>query len=101
MTVTETDWVPKRSEELLSSALDDGTVIVSPSDGKMSVVNEVGAFIWSLVDGQNSVSFIVEQVTGNFEVTVEQAEQDVSAFLLALEERKLVTRSVRASDPES
>jgi len=89
-------WIPVRSGELLSSELEDGTVIVSPSDGKMSVVNEVGAFVWELIDGHHSVDLIVRQVTENFDVTTEQAQVDVMAFLRDLEERNLVSRNTEA-----
>jgi hypothetical protein len=90
------NWIPERSGELLSSAMVDGTVIVSPQDGRMSVVNEVGAFVWELIDGQNSVETIVNRVTDNFEVPIVQAEADVLTFLQALAERELVTMRANA-----
>ena len=84
------DWIPERSEGLLSTDTEDGTVIVSPADGRLQVVNEVGSFIWELLDGTNTVSAIIEQLTGNFEVTTEQATADVFAFLRALAERDML-----------
>ena len=87
-----TDWIPERSRELLSSATDDGTVIVAPEDGRLSVVNEVGAFVWELINGRNSVDCIVQQVVENFDVSAAQAQSDVLAFIQALAERQLVTR---------
>lgn len=85
-------WIPDRSGQLLSNAMDDGTVIVSPTDGRLSVLNEVGAFIWELINGQNSVDFIVSQVVDHFDVSSETARADVVSFLQALAERDLVTR---------
>jgi hypothetical protein len=72
--------------------MDDGTVIVSPTDGRLSVLNEVGAFIWDLIDGQNSVDFIVSQVVDHFDVSSETARADVDSFLQTLAERDLVAR---------
>jgi methyltransferase-like protein len=90
------DWIPERSGELLSSATDDGTVIVSPEDGRLNVVNEVGAFIWNLIDGQNSIEAIIQQVVDNFDVSASQAQADVHAFVQALSERRLVIRKGRS-----
>lgn len=86
------NWIPDRSGQLLSNAMDDGTVIVSPTDGRLSVLNEVGAFIWDLIDGQNSVDFIVSQVVDHFDVSSETARADVDSFLQTLAERDLVAR---------
>lgn len=86
------DWIPVRCGDLLSSVTDDGTVIVSPRDGQLSVVNEVGAFVWELINGQNSVDSIVQQLVDNYDVSADQARADVLAFLQALAERQLVTR---------
>lgn len=86
------DWIPVRCGDLLSSVTGDGTVIVSPRDGQLSVVNEVGAFVWELINGQNSVDSIVQQLVDNYDVSADQARADVLAFLQALAERQLVTR---------
>lgn len=86
------NWIPDRSGQLLSNAMDDGTVIVSPTDGRLSVLNEVGAFIWELINGQNSVDYIVSRVVDHFDVSSETARADVVSFLQALAERDLVTR---------
>lgn len=91
-----TDWIPQRSGDLLSTSTDDGTVIVSPNDGQLSVVNEVGAFIWELIDGHNSVDFIVAEVVDHFDVSLDQARSDVLSFIQALAERQLVTMKERS-----
>ena len=90
------DWIPSRSGQLLSNEMEDGTVIVSRQDGRLSVVNEVGAFIWELIDGQNSVEFIVSQVVDHFDVSTDVARADVVTFLQALSDRDLVTKSVQS-----
>lgn len=86
------DWIPERANELISSEMQDGTVIVSPADGHLSVVNPVGAFVWDLIDGQRSTDFIVDQVVQNFEVSPAVARADVLSFLDQLAERGLVTK---------
>ena len=86
------DWIPERTPDLLSTMTEDGTVIVSPDDGRLSVLNEVGAFIWEMIDGQRSIEAIVQGVVDTFDVSSAQARQDVQTFMAALTERQLVTR---------
>jgi hypothetical protein len=81
---------PERNDQLISKKMEDGTVIVSPIDGELRVLNEVGAFIWDRIDGRNGVDTIIQQVTDHFDVSYDQADADVMAFIQALEERDLI-----------
>ena len=56
-------------------------------------LNEVGAFIWNLIDGRTSLSRIVEAVQGEFEVPLEEAEKDTQEFIAALEQAGMIERS--------
>jgi coenzyme PQQ biosynthesis protein PqqD len=82
--------IPERSDQLLSRVMEDGTVIVSPEDGQLTVVNEVGSFVWDLIDGQRTVATIIQLVVNHFQATQDQASYDVLAFLETLEQRKLL-----------
>lgn len=86
--------IPQRTEGLLSSDMEDGTVIVSPTDGRLNVVNEVGGFVWERIDGENTVAAIIELVTEHFSVEPEQATDDVLTFLDSLAERDLLNWKV-------
>jgi len=83
--------IPIKSSQLISRTLDDGTVIVSPSDGQISVVNDVGSSVWCLIDGQRSVAAIAKQITILFNVTLDRAQEDTFIFLASLEERELIS----------
>ena len=54
-------------------------------------LNDVGTFIWGLLDGSHSGREIVEEVVGEFEVSPQQAEAD----LLKLMEQLLEAEAVR------
>jgi hypothetical protein len=47
----------------------------------MFTLNETGAFIWELIDGQNSVENIIEIVMRYYEVDFNAASKDVTAFM--------------------
>ena len=47
-------------------------------------LNEVGARIWQLIDGQKSRGQIIDAIVDEFKVTYQTAEKDVSEFLSKL-----------------
>jgi hypothetical protein len=53
-------------------------------------LNELGTIIWRLIDGQTSISQIVEAVCKEYEVTPDEARKDISAFLTDLESGGLI-----------
>jgi len=62
-------------------------------------LNEVGSFIWDLVDSRRTPQAIAEAVAAEYDVTLEQAAADVDELLTALESKGLVRRSAeRGSD---
>jgi hypothetical protein len=73
-----------------------GETIVVPIRGQVGDLeaiynlNEVGAVIWGMVDGQTPVSRIIDAVCREFEVTPKNAELDTLEFLKSLEEAGLV-----------
>lgn len=48
------------------------------------LLDEVGAAIWELADGQRSTSDIVDALVEEFEVTRERADSDLQVFLTRL-----------------
>jgi hypothetical protein len=56
-------------------------------------VNEVGAFIWDQFDGPKSVTQVIDAVRGEFEIALEPAEQEISAFIAALKAAGMIEPS--------
>lgn len=65
-------------------------VLVLPSQGKVEVLNEVGARIWELVDGNRQVSQIVEIICAEYQVELSQAEADTLEFLTELVKKQAI-----------
>lgn len=92
--MTYAEEVPNRLAGLIWREVDDGTVIVSPTAGKIRVLNQIGSTIWELVDGNRSVTAIEIELVETFaDVPRERIAQDLQAFLTDLTERGLVTWS--------
>lgn len=86
-----TDSKPCRPTGLIWHETEDGTVIVSPTAGKVRVLNNVGTAVWELMDGQHSVPEIKEALLVRFQqVPPERITQDLSSFLHELSQRSLV-----------
>ena len=56
-------------------------------------LNDVGSFIWHLIDGRRTAQAIADAVSSEYDVTVERAAEDVDELLTALEAHGLVALS--------
>ena len=89
MTTSFDDAAQPRSLPGLGEQLIDGeAVIVNAQGGEILVLNECGALIWQLLDGEHAISAIVEKVQEAFEVEQATAAADVREFLSTLAERR-------------
>ena len=66
-------------------------VVVLPARGKIDILNEVGARIWSMVDGRRSVREIAAAIADEYQVSMAQAEADALTFLEDLASRGAIT----------
>jgi hypothetical protein len=82
--------IPIRNPELVWRPVDDGLVIVRPSDGQIRVLNGVGALVWQSMDGRRTVGDIADLVCDEYEVSLEQAQDDIRLFLEPLTEDGMV-----------
>lgn len=80
----------KISPELIWRFLDDNAVVVSPTGGKVRVLNGVGTDIWQMLAKNSSFAAMVEFLVAKYEVTPEQARIDLQQFLQDLAERGLL-----------
>ena len=62
---------------------------VGDLDG-LFTLNEVGAMIWRLIDGQKTGRQLAEAVKNEYHVEAEEAEDDVVDFLRSLEKAGLI-----------
>jgi hypothetical protein len=81
---------PRRNPEVAFREYDGEAVVVLPSGAEISVLNPAGGLIFRLLDGTRTVAELVDTVCGEFEVSREQAEEDVRAFLEELQDHRLL-----------
>ena len=78
------------AEELVSADLSGEVAILHLDSGIYYGLNEVGTFIWDLIQKPKSVDQINEAVLEEFDVTVEQCQADVSKLLVELAKENLI-----------
>ena len=76
--------------DLVSSSLDEETVMMSVNSGKYYGLDEIGSRIWELIKQPRSVSDLCDILLEEFEVDRKQCEKDVLDFLNELAEKKLL-----------
>ncbi|HWQ84157.1 MAG TPA: PqqD family protein [Anaerolineales bacterium] len=65
-------------------------VLVLPHAGQIKVLNGVGTFIWTALDGQQSIAEIANQMYVEYQVDIEQAQVDALEFLNDLDGRGIL-----------
>jgi hypothetical protein len=83
--------IPRRTPSVASRALDGEAVLVHPGQNKVAVLNEVGARLWELADGQHSIGDMAQVIADEYEVSLIKAEADTLAFCNDLAGRGLLT----------
>jgi len=78
------------NQECPVRAIGDGLVIVNPEENETHSIEDIGAFIWNRIDGRNDLDTILDEILGEYEVTVSTATQDLQVFISQLMEAGLV-----------
>ncbi|MEE9501668.1 MAG: PqqD family protein [Candidatus Aminicenantaceae bacterium] len=87
-----------KKNDFVTRNIKDETIIV-PVKGDVSdldsiyTLNEVGSFVWNLLDGQTSVGEIVDAVCSEYDITPEEAQKDVKELIGSLEKAGLIHSS--------
>jgi hypothetical protein len=79
----------KRNPDVIATDLDDELVLLDPKTQRMFTLNATGRVVWNAL-GTHDLGQIAAQLEAQFEVSREQAHQDVSALLEQLRASGLV-----------
>ena len=79
-----------RAASTESETASDETLVLDRDSGRSFNLGAVGGFIWSCFDGERDLAAIAAAVSERFEVTVEEAGEDLLDFAAMLSERGLV-----------
>lgn len=80
---------PKRAESAFRRYGDQGWVVHLKNPAN-TLLNDAGARVFELLDGRHKVQEIAETLSKEFDVSLEQAEQDVLEFLEKLQANQML-----------
>ena len=75
---------PVPAPQAIGRVMEDEAVVVLADQGRVKVLNEVGARIWALADGSRTVHEIISTLSGEYAADRQAIEQDALAFLETL-----------------
>ena len=90
------DHIPKTNSQVTSrlvgvkESVEQEAVLVLAEKGQVKVLNAVGAYIWSLIDGKRKISELVDLVHREYEVDWSVASRDSINFLDELETKGFI-----------
>jgi hypothetical protein len=82
--------VPVKAEPLPYQEVEGEIFAITPDDGVLHNFNEVGSFIWTLIDGENSLEKIEGGVLAEYEVVQDDLRRDMADFFAALVQKGLI-----------
>jgi len=79
----------RRDDTLPCQEIQGEAVIVCPARRELHQLDPTATFLWNRLDRPRTAAELAEALCEEFEVTPEQAERDVRAFLADLERKGL------------
>lgn len=73
--------------DVVGQRLEDEAILVTAATGTVKVVNQVGARVWELADGGQTVAQIAAQIYQEYNVPLQQAQLDVQTFVTQMIEK--------------
>ena len=78
------DAIVRRSDALLSTSLGDDVVMMDVEQGAYYGLEAVAARIWALTEQPLSVGLLCDRLVTEYQISPEQCQQEVLAFLSEL-----------------
>lgn len=81
--------------ECIIFAEDQGQkVLYNPLDGNFFTVNEVGDFIWNVLEERITIDHLLNKIVENFDIAIEQLNVDIPKYLEQLMDRDLISETI-------
>ena len=84
------DTVYRPQPTVLSTTLDEETILLDLETGSYFGLNETGARIWTLLDGRRDTQTVSSLVANEFDIDPEAADRETRTFLGRLGLLKLI-----------
>jgi hypothetical protein len=78
---------PRPHPQTAGRVIDGEAVLILSDNSEINILNRVGSRLFELADGSRSVEQLISIIVAEFDVSWEQAEQDVSTFFADMARR--------------
>ncbi len=89
-----------KDSEVLFTSMGEDAVLLHVERGDYYSLNRVGARVWVLSDGSKTIADLAKEITGEFDISQEQAEKDIAELAEQLEKEGLVIVSEAPQDSQ-
>ncbi len=79
-----------KDHEVLFTSMGEDAVLLHAQRGDYYSLNKVGARLWVLTDGCTTIADLARLITEEFDITQDQAEEDIIELASQLEKEGLV-----------
>ena len=88
--IIQTNSKIRRDNELIFSEMDGETVMMSVERGEYYGIDPIGSRIWGMLETPKTMSELCDTLLPDYDVTREQMEKDVLAFLKQMLEKGII-----------
>jgi len=83
--------VPVPAEELTVRRIGEETIILTEAGEELHTLDETGTFVWSAIDGKQTLGRILDLVCAEYEVNRDRAKMDLLVFIEALQDKGIIS----------
>ena len=92
------DRIFQKNENFVFRKIEDETILVPIKDnvgdmGSLYNLNEVAAFVWEQLNGKKTLQDIKNKLLEKYDVSAEEAGNDLSEYIAQLKEIDAITRA--------
>jgi hypothetical protein len=96
--MTSLDTIFAHSQNIVTRKTGNEYVLVPVTDNiadmdSVYTLNETGAFIWELIDGKRNIGELIAELISEYEISPEEAREDVFEFIEDLKKYLIVKTS--------
>lgn len=91
----------KRSDDVVWRIIDEEVVVLIPEEAMLHALEGCGSRIWELIEGETTISEIVQSIRTEYEVEPQRAREEITEFIHKLMAMKLVEIVPEANEETS
>jgi hypothetical protein len=84
---------PKPHPQTAGRVIDKEAVLILSESSEVNVLNLVGSRIFELADGTHTIAEIAETISSEYDVSADEAQEDITTFIKQMEKRQVFVLS--------